>query len=318
MIAVVGTVAMAALAFPRGSGRSVAVAPARHAGDDRPAACASGLEPVAGGGCYAASAKPSPRPLVVYLHGLHSEANLGEELDRQARVARIATERGFDVLALRGRLGGCERVPALVCWPSNERSADRGPETVAAWEPALAEAARRGGRGARHLLGFSNGGYFAALVATRALAPFESVVVAHGGPVEPTRARGAKPPMLLLTADEDAALPEMLRLDAGLGRERWPHAIVAREGGHALTDGDIANALTFFSRASREGAAQIATRLAGHAPRAVVEPRDAGLARATSDAGTAPEPSPREAPSASPSAAPLPAEDDVASGAAGR
>jgi predicted esterase len=233
-----------------------------------PVPCAARLEPTPGGGCLARASASAPRPLLVYLHGLHTDANVGEELDRQARVARLANERGVDMLALRGRLGACERLPETYCWPSNERTADRGPAVVAGWEPALAAATRRGASGARYLLGFSNGGYFAALVATRALVPFDAVAIAHGGPVEPVRARGAKPPVLLLTADDDASLPEMKRLDVALGRERWPHAIASRDGGHELTDGDIESALGFVLRASREGVPAAAARLVGHTPRA--------------------------------------------------
>jgi hypothetical protein len=68
--------------------------------------CASGLQPVAGGACYAAphDAPPdSPLPLVIYLHGLFEKGPMeDEERDRQRRVARQATARGFAVLALRG------------------------------------------------------------------------------------------------------------------------------------------------------------------------------------------------------------------------
>lgn len=275
-----------ALANRNGAPRA-AVLPPADAGRLAPVPfCASGLEHVPGEGCYAASTKPAPRPLLVYLHGLHTDATMGEELERQARVARIATAKGFDVLALRGRLGVCERLPEDYCWPSNERVADRGPSTVAAWEPALAAARARGGGGPRYLLGFSNGGYFAALVATRALVAFDAIAVAHGGPVEPTQARGAKPPMLLLMAEDDAAYGEMMRLATGLAREKWPHASVAREGGHALTESDVTNAVTFFARASAEGAGAIAARLAGHAPRPVAElaRADAGEPRAATHA----------------------------------
>ncbi len=238
--------------------------------------CAAGLEHVPGNGCFAQANRPAPRPLVVYLHGLHTDATMREELDRQARVARQATERGFDVLALRGAIGGCDRYPEMYCWPSNERTAERGPGVVASWEPALRAARERGAAGPRYLLGFSNGGYFAALVMTRALVPFEAITIAHGGPVEPVQARGAKPPALLLMADEDAALPEMMRLDVALSREKWPHASVAREGGHALTDSDVGNALGFFTRVTSEGIAAATARVAGHTPRMPAVERDAG------------------------------------------
>jgi dienelactone hydrolase len=108
------------------------------------------------------------------------------------------------------------------------------------------------GPGPNVLFGFSNGAYFATLVATRALGAFDAIAIAHGGPVPPTRANGKKPPLLLLTADDDPSDGEMRQLDAELAREKWPHELVSREGGHALPDADIAFALSFFDRALRE------------------------------------------------------------------
>ncbi|HEY8075612.1 MAG TPA: PHB depolymerase family esterase [Labilithrix sp.] len=227
--------------------------------------CARGLEPIAGGGCFAAPAR-TPAPLVVYLHGRHADETLAEELARQARVARLGTSRGFAVLALRGKRGECTdpQLASFWCWPSNEKNAVDGAKWVAEWEPAIAEAERRAGRSRRHLLGFSNGGYFAVVIATRGLLPFDAVAVAHAGPVEPTVARGAKPPMLLVTADDDPSNDEMMRLDAELARAEWPHHIVARGGGHELPDEDVQWALAFFARA--EGG-RLPPAPGGHAPR---------------------------------------------------
>jgi len=215
--------------------------------------CAAGLEPIEGEGCFAAPPKhDGPVTLVVYLHGRYVDA--ADELDRQARVARGANKRGLAVLAVRGARGECN-APGLAdywCWPSNERNADDGPAFVAGFDAALAAARARLGPGSNVLFGFSNGGYFAALIAARALAPFDAVAIAHGGPVEPVVARPKQAPMLLITAD-DAADPEMRKLDAELGGVSWPHALIARDGGHALPDWDIDAAMTFFDRVVREG-----------------------------------------------------------------
>ncbi len=221
--------------------------------------CAQGLVAIPGGGCFAAPAR-TPAPLVVYLHGRHSDETLAEELARQARVAKLGTARGFAVLALRGKRGQCSdpQLASFWCWPSNEKNAADAEKWVAEWSPALAEAEKRAGRSKRHLLGFSNGGYFAVIIATRGLLPFDDVAVAHAGPVEPTSARGAKPPMLLLTADDDPSNDEMMRLDGELARAAWPHRIVAREGGHELPEADVEWALAFFARGAVTG---------GHAPR---------------------------------------------------
>ena len=215
--------------------------------------CAPGFEPIAGGGCFAPSAAPSVRrPLVLYLHGRYPADAPADESDRQRRLALRATPRGFSVLALRGRLGTClaPELASWYCWPSNERNQDAAEAFVSMWARALSTARERAGSRATVLLGFSNGGYFAGLIASRGLVEAQAVAVAHGGPVEPVRVRPEAPPMLLLSADDDVAQDDMIRFDEELTRERWPHDSYARFGGHALTDEDIDAALSFFLRSN--------------------------------------------------------------------
>ncbi len=223
-----------------------------EAADEPPADwCAPGFEPIRGGACFAAAGATAEAPLVVYLHGRYARDAASEEIDRQKRLAARATALGFAVVAVRGRLGTCT-APELAnwyCWPSNETNADAGLEFVAAWGQALATAQERAHSHRRFLLGFSNGGYFASLVASRGWLEADAIVIAHGGPVEPVHPRGATPPRLLLSADDDVAQDEMIRFDEELTHEGWAHDAYARAGGHALTDGDIDAALTFFSRA---------------------------------------------------------------------
>jgi len=253
--------------------------------------CAPELEPLAGGGCFAGSPSTQPQPLVVYLHGRYPSDAAAEELDRQSRVARRAKSQGFAVLALRSPPAICT-APELAnwfCWPSSERNADAGAEIVQAWDKPLAAARERARSRERFLLGFSSGGYFAGLIASRALLDIDGVVVAHGGPVEPVHALGPKPPLLLLSADDDVAQDDMIRLDTELTREGWPHDSYARAGGHALTNEDIDAALSFFSRAREPLPLQ--PPLAMHRP--VAHVRDAGEVAApdgssdeSDDAGT--------------------------------
>ena len=116
----------------------------------------------------------------------------------------------------------------------------------------IARARERVGAGPNVLLGFSNGGYFAELIAKRALARFDAVAIAHAGPINVEPARRETPPILLVTADDDVSDVDMMQLDDELTRTKWPHALVAREGGHALPDWDIDSSLTFFDRARKE------------------------------------------------------------------
>ena len=207
--------------------------------------CAEGLEPM-GDACFANGTKG----LIVYVHGRYPPEQAKDERELQARVARMATGRGFAVIAFRGKQGACPapEVQSYFCWPSNERTQDAGPEVVSSWSPSLAEAEKRTGNIPRYLLGFSNGAYFATLIATRALLPFDAVAIVSGGPVEPTKARGSKPPILLVTGDDDAAQPEMLRLESELKREGWPLTFTSREGSHTLAEFDIGTALDFFEK----------------------------------------------------------------------
>jgi predicted esterase len=159
------------------------------------------------------------------------------------------------VLTLRGKQGQCTD-PAYAkwwCWPSNETNQGDGPKFVAAFEPTIATARRRTARAGRTLLlGFSNGAYFATLIATRALHPFDAVVIAHGGPVEPTEAVGAKVPLLLETATEDPSNGEMQRLAEELEKAEWPHEMFTRGGIHDLPLEDVEAALAFFDKTRPE------------------------------------------------------------------
>jgi predicted esterase len=218
--------------------------------------CAEGLTPINGGGCFARPAGVVPNaPLIVYLHGIYDEHAVGEELDRQRRVAKLGTARGFAVLAMRGTLGGCSTEPDLAtkfCWPSNERTAARGPATVDEWAPSLRAAARLGASGPRYVLGFSNGGFFSGLLAVRGWFDATAFAIASGGPVEPVHALGAKPPLLLMSADDDPAQEGMMRLDDELTRDGWLHENYFSAGAHQLTDHEIDAALTFFVRLRAE------------------------------------------------------------------
>lgn len=217
--------------------------------------CASGLEAIEGGGCFAApNAMGAAVPMVVYLHGRYGPDAIDEEMDRQTRVTQRATAKGYAVLAMHGVQGECS-APEMKdwwCWPSNERNAIDAPAFITRIDETIARARERIGAGPNVLLGFSNGGYFAELIAKRALARFDAIAIAHAGPIDVPPARRETPPILLVTADDDMSDPDMMQLDDELTCSRWPHALVAREGGHALPDWDIDSALVFFDRARTE------------------------------------------------------------------
>jgi dienelactone hydrolase len=212
--------------------------------------CAEGLTAIPGGGCLKVPDTPPPWPLVVYLHGIFDPAAASEELSRQSRVAHRAAASGFATLALRGHVGQCSapEYAARVCWPSNERNEGAGPAFVEEWRAPLALAARSGARGRRYVFGFSNGGYFAGLLAERDWFRASAFVVARAGPVEPVKATGERYPMLLTLSEDDPSHDEMVKLDTELDKESWAHERFLAQGGHALPDGDVDAALRFFER----------------------------------------------------------------------
>ena len=117
--------------------------------------CAEGFKAIAGG-CVAASRDPA-QSLIVYLHGRYARDAAAEEIDRQRRLATVATTHGFSVIALRGDLGMCT-APELAdwfCWPSNEHNASQAESTLSKRMPAIDWARTHTGARSLFLLGFS-------------------------------------------------------------------------------------------------------------------------------------------------------------------
>jgi predicted esterase len=266
--------------------------------------CAPGFDAIPGG-CLAVSEGGASPSLLVYLHGRYERDAVADEVDRQRRLGSRATKKGYAVLAVRSRLGVCSasELADWYCWPTSEAAAD--PDAIRRWSRVVDETQRRVGATRRYLVGFSSGGYFAGMVASRQWASFDAVVVAHGGPVEPVPSQGPMPPMLLLSADDDVAQIDMMRFDDDLRRAGWPHDAYARAGAHGLADADIDAALSFFARSSES--MPLRPPLPLH--RAVFHVRDAGVeaGAADDDAG------PLETPPAAPKVSPPPEDRDAAS-----
>lgn len=220
--------------------------------------CGEGLEPF-GEVCLALpGGAGSDTPVVLYLHGMFPSDFTQQSLQAQRELAQMAAARGFALLVPRGRLGLCDwkrEFLSWYCWPSTARTAPMAAEIAASWAPLWKGlddklGAPSGDKGRRRfLLGYSNGGFFGALLAARGDVPFDAFAIAHAGPVEPSWFDPSRPvPMLLLSAEADAwQAPLMEELHARLYEAGWPHEYRIRPGGHALTAGDIEDALTFFA-----------------------------------------------------------------------
>jgi predicted esterase len=218
--------------------------------------CGEGLQPL-GEACLALPGDASAStPVVLYLHGLFPSDFPQQSLIAQRELAQMVAARGFALLVPRGRLGLCDWKPELLnwyCWPSTARTAPLAAEIAASWQPlwkaldeklGASETPRK-----RFVLGYSIGGFFAALLAARGDVPFDAYAIAHAGSVEPCWFDPTRPrPVLLIAAEGDlwqAPLMELLHLrllEAG-----WPHEYKIRQGGHALTAGDIEDSLSFFA-----------------------------------------------------------------------
>ena len=218
-------------------------------------ACGDGLHPLAGA-CVAFPSAGNPTRLLVYLHGLYEPGAEAGEMARQQRVAQVATKAGYVVLAPRGRVGVCTTPGYLskYCWPSNVGNAARGAELAASFAPAVAAIEERAHLERRFVLGFSNGGYFAALLASRALFPADAYVVAHAGPaVSPIPASTDRRPVLLLTVEGDPQAGDTGRLAADLTAAGWAYDAYARDEAHELSDAGIAFSVAFFDQVARGG-----------------------------------------------------------------
>lgn len=266
MATMAATAATATLAIAPTPSRAADPSPSLNSptkGAALPITCGEGLEAITSDACFAPPAHdsgrpaPGPAPLLLYLHGLYQPEAMREELDRQTRVAKRASARGYAVLALRGPLGACDTRGdhrGWFCWPSNEQVSGHGAEVVASWKEPLARARARVGHGKTFVLGFSNGAYFAALMAVRDLFPASAYVIAQGGPVEPVHALGNRAPILLLSTNEEAPIvhAEMDRFGSELASDGWSFVQEERTGGHELNEQDVAAALDFFDEPSHD------------------------------------------------------------------
>lgn len=218
--------------------------------------CAPGFTQVAPDGC---AALPAGRAdgVVLFLHGLYPPGAPDEELAAEEALGRSAVAHRLALYAPRGAVGLCswaDDVRDKLCWPSGRGQEAEARKIAQALAPAIDEVARRaGGPARRYLLGFSNGGFFAALIAGEGLLPFDAAAILHGGGAEPSTFDPQRPrPILLVTAEGDPWQgPKMHALDERLARAGWPHRLVVRPGPHRLAPEDAAAALDFFAEQKR-------------------------------------------------------------------
>lgn len=189
-------------------------------------------------------------PILVYLHGMYAGHGSAEEWS----LVKSATARGFAVVMPRGKRGLCAWKAELkdhFCWPQETEDPQAFKSVIADWERVLwqVDAILEGGSHKRYVLGFSNGGFFAAYMAQHGLFPAQAYAIVGGGPLGPP-AKPPKPvPVMLISAQEDKwQAPKVKELHDELGKVGWTHAFCTRPGEHPLAGPDIDASLRFFMR----------------------------------------------------------------------
>jgi poly(3-hydroxybutyrate) depolymerase len=213
--------------------------------------CPDGFEVGPQDTCFAVPERTTKEtPVLVYLHGMFR----GHGSDDEWRLVRGAVARGFAVVVPRGKRGACAWKAELAdhfCWPGEPEDVHAFKSVVAEWERVLwqVDAILEAGSHKRYVLGFSNGGFFAAYIAAHGLFPAAAIAIVNAGPLGAADTPQTMPPVLLLRADGDAGSQNsMSELRTSFEQRNWPHAYCTRAGSHALASEDVETALRFFRR----------------------------------------------------------------------
>jgi dienelactone hydrolase len=194
------------------------------------------------------TAVETDKPLAVFLHGVFE--GKGDPNDDHVRERLRAA--GFAVWTPTGKPGLCdwsEDAKRSTCWPSDERTLGKAREIVREWQPNLPPSQPM------VVVGFSNGGAFATLLATHRLVPACGFASLHGfpaGAIHAEAGQGKRAPILLVggrgAAWESA---QMSATSAQLKTLGWPHETKTHDGGHVVSDQDLDAAIAFARDAVR-------------------------------------------------------------------
>lgn len=218
--------------------------------------CDAGWLAVSDGLCfYVPESVSAEAEVLIVLHGMSPPDAVHRSVQQMA--AALADETGAIVLFPRGRQGLCgwdASVTSYWCWPTARTTVDQfAPALVAEWLEAEALIARHLGATVvrRHVLGFSNGGYFAAYLGLERWLDVDPVGASGFGVVGAGRwvsADGAEPGLppfyisvgaLELSSTRDSA--ENLAYVLSL-HDVEHQLFVDPARGHSLTAGDFTRA----------------------------------------------------------------------------
>ena len=220
--------------------------------------CGDGYQGIDDGSCFYAPASPNGSVLL-FLHGMLPAD--GSPAGMQAIARAAADEHGFVVLFPRGQQGLCDWDPSVLhwwCWPTSRLEVDtHAAAMVADWHEQVELVGDYLGLDlpTRHVLGFSNGGYFASYLGLEGWwAPLAGagLVAAGRSFVDESTFGSDRPPIYVAVGalDTEQVQNSAQNLAYVLWLNRWPHDFVLHPAsGHELSVGDFSGAWALWTAA---------------------------------------------------------------------
>jgi predicted esterase len=212
--------------------------------------CPSGYSKVMDGACLALPKGP-PRALVVYLHGMLPPKPDWTAAREFRLIANEATRRGVAVLAVRGEKGFCawgDDVRDDWCWPCDMSMLPLAGKFVD--RIARAVHAAHLDTGPPIIAGFSNGGYFTAMLASDVSFDAKAYVIFHAGQLDGQTfdADRWRPTLLVGAAQDPIQLPAMRHLAQTLEKSKWKATLAVNDGKHEITSRDARSLVDFVEQ----------------------------------------------------------------------
>jgi predicted esterase len=212
--------------------------------------CGEGFAALDDGTCFVAPDRLADPPSIVFFaHGIMAQGAVpGAEL---SAVREAAAVHGFVAALPRGEPGLCAWSPEVathLCWPTRRETVDAAaPRILRRFQAAEAQIAETRGVtfARRYLLGFSNGGYFAAYLGLEGLFAMDGVGVVGAGrtAIDESRLARRRPPFYVAVGEDEADFTQRdaEHLASVLSLRQWPvEYVVHYARGHALEADDLA------------------------------------------------------------------------------
>lgn len=169
----------------------------------------------------------------VFLHGMRPTTTSAASAGHVAQLTKMATALGYRI-AIPMSTTRCENSAKIFCWRGDPKG---GPQET--WNAVLASASKCFKSQDVGLIGFSNGGYYAAKVVLRNLqpAPRWAIAIGSAGTVTPELARqdlSGRPPLYLLIGTKDVTRRATKAFFERLAPTTLPVTLKSYEGYHEV------------------------------------------------------------------------------------